>query len=105
MVKARAADNCVYVVASSFGVPQGLAWHPGRNDGHYAHDGFYKNVIVGMDGDKIADGGYEVGLTTADLDLDARRMVYNIGFFGCSDLKEQLFKFRRPDLYQEICRS
>jgi predicted amidohydrolase len=104
LVKARAADNCVYVVASSFGVPNGMAWHPGRNDGHYAHDGYYRNIIVGMDGEKIADGGYEVGMTMADIDLDLKRMVYNIGSFGCSDLKEQIFKFRRPELYHDICK-
>lgn len=104
LVKARAADNCVYMVACSFGVPTGMAWHPGRNDGHYAHDGYYRNIIVGIDGEKVADGGYEVGMTTADIDLDASRMVYNIGFYGCSDLKEQIFEFRRPELYGDLCK-
>jgi len=102
LVKARALDNCVYVVTSSFGVPEGLPWHPGRNDGHYEHDGYYRNVIVGRDGHVIADGGYNVGMTTAEIDLDAKHHVYNIAAYGCSDLRQHLFDLRRPELYGEV---
>ena len=105
LVKARALDNCVYVVTSSFGVPEGLAWHPGRNDGHYEHDGYYRNLIVGLDGHIIADGGYNTGMTTAEIDLDAKHIVYNIAEFGCSDLKQHIFNLRRPDMYAEICKK
>ena len=105
LVRARAIDNCAYVVTSSFGAPEGMAWHPGRNDGHYEHDGYYKNIIVGPDGETIADGGYNVGMTTAEIDLDAKHLVYNICVFGSSDLKDHIFNLRRPELYNEICKK
>ena len=44
-------------------------------------------------------------MTTAEIDLDAKHLVYNIGVFGSSDLKEHIFNLRRPEIYGEICKN
>jgi len=61
-VRARAFDNYLHVVRSSWGTPREEVWRPGTPVG--------KSCIAGPDGNLLADLGRFTGVATAVVDLD-----------------------------------
>ncbi len=90
-VRARAMDNCVYVVTSTTGVKSGQAWSPITR---------YHTYIVGRDGEIIAGSGHEEGVVTAAIDLDKKWWVNGYAEVGIHDMRRILLKHRRPGLYR-----
>lgn len=93
-VRARAADNFVHVVRSSYGTERTDAWRPGTMVG--------KSCIVAPDSTIVADLGRYVGVTYATIDLDQppRGLRSHAGEEGV--LREMRFADRRPDTYGPI---
>ena len=93
-VRARAADNFVYVVRSSYGTERTDVWRPGMMVG--------KSCIAAPDGTIMADLGKCVGVTYASVDLDQplRGARSHAGEEGV--LREMRFADRRPDTYGPI---
>ena len=90
-VRARAADNFVHVVRSSYGTEATDVWRPGTMVG--------KSCIVAPDGTIIVDLGKSVGVTyaTVDLALPLRGARSHAGEEGV--MKDMRFADRRPDTY------
>jgi len=93
-VRARAADNFVYVVRSSYGTERTDVWRPGMMVG--------KSCIAAPDGTIVADLGKYVGVTYASVDLDEplRGARSHAGEEGV--VREMRFADRRPDTYGPI---
>lgn len=75
-LRTRAADNLVYLVASSYGRPN-----------------FCRSIIVNPGGYIIADTGPEPGIVSASIDLKWVRDIRS------SDDSQNLLMHRRPELY------
>ena len=96
-VRARAVDNFVYVVRSSYGHAEDVAWVPGMAPG--------KSCIFDFEGTVLADAGMRVGLCEHTLDLDrprTRERSYGgeVGDGACFMRDD-----RRPDTYGKLCES
>jgi predicted amidohydrolase len=88
MVQARARDNCVFIVCSTF------AKRPDRP--------YFPNWIVGPDGRMIAEGPEGKGMTMADIDLEEKVMLADYIEPGPVDLADIVRRYRRPELYGQI---
>lgn len=90
-VRARAYDNFVYIVRSSFGTEPGQPWKPGVMVG--------KSCIVGPDGTILADLGRYAGVVVREVDLDAPECgeVTHGGEAGV--LRDMRLADRRPETY------
>lgn len=98
-MQARAMDNCVYLVSSTFGIPKDQAWMaPDPTVGFFV--GYYPSCVIGPDGRFIACSGWEEGLLTAKIDIDRKWLVHGHGEPGICDMKWILNKHRRPELYR-----
>jgi predicted amidohydrolase len=90
--RARAVDNCVYIVAAS-------VYRPGTEySGHQG--GIYATCIIGRDGTILAQAkkkGEQV--VTYDLDLSTPRITKDLGVMGEADWAKQWRRERRPTLY------
>jgi predicted amidohydrolase len=82
ILRARAIDNCIPVVASVY-----------QNQG--------RSCIVDARGYLLADSCEIPGVVTAEVDLDCKITRHEVSG-GVGDLKEILFKARRPQMYREI---
>ena len=97
LLRSRAMDNQMYVVASNFcKVP----YYPGKE--------FGRACIVGLDGKILADTGNRPAIATTDIDLD-EQMRLDWSFTGeqsealtkqFPDLKTVTYRTRRPNLYK-----
>ena len=93
-LKARAIDNCVYVVRSSYGYDASIPWTPGMMVG--------KTCIVDFEGTVLADTGRRVGLAAQEIDLD-RPNVKERSFGGqIGDARAFISQDRRPETYRRI---
>jgi len=93
-VRARAADNFVYVVRSSYGTERTAAWRPGTMVG--------KSCIVAPDGTIVADLGKYVGVTAATVDLDRPLLGLHSHAGEEGVLKDMRFADRRPETYGRL---
>lgn len=95
--RARAADNFLYIVRSSYGTDRTDVWRPGRMVG--------KSCIVAPDGTIVADLGKYVGVTAASLDLHwpVRGQRSHAGEIG--DLRQMRFQDRRPETYGRLVQA
>jgi predicted amidohydrolase len=95
-MRARALDNSLFLVSSSFGVAPGVAWKPGML--------FGRSCIIGRDGTILSDAGHEAGLATTVVDLDRAMLVECLdasqGEGLIRNIRELLQEDRRPELYQ-----
>jgi predicted amidohydrolase len=68
---------------------------------------FGRSCVIGRDGTILADAGHEVGLATAEVDLDKPRLVEGLDTFRgeglIRDRRKQILEDRRPELYRLIC--
>ena len=95
-VRARAFDNFLYVVRSTYGTEPTDVWEPGVIVG--------KSCIVGPDGTVLADLGRATGTVVREVDLDApeRGRVSHGGKVGV--VRDMRLADRRPETYGVICR-
>jgi len=94
-LKARAVDNCVYVVRSSYGYDASVPWAPGMMVG--------KTCIVDFEGTVLADTGRRVGLAIQHLDLDRPRARERSFGGQIGDARAFIIEDRRPETYRRIC--
>jgi predicted amidohydrolase len=87
--RARAIDTGLYVVSACYGYPEG-EWDASKMVG--------RSGFIGRDGLIIAECGRGIGIVTADLDLDARR-VTEFYFARKLDRTLAVQASRRPELY------
>jgi predicted amidohydrolase len=97
--RARAIDYCCYLVGSNFASPDYFApYEPG-----HALTG--RAMIINPEGMVIADTGHYAGAAFAEVDLDRPRIGKDIAAArrsGIDFIREDLLRFRRPELYNEI---
>ena len=91
MIKSRAIDNATYLVAASFGQPDGRAWRPGYVLGN--------SGVVGPDGLILSSAGRYVGLAQVTVDLDKPRIAHSFAVAGETVFRESMLADRRPDAY------
>jgi len=88
------------LVSSSFGVGPGVAWKPGYL--------FGRNCVIRRDGTILADAGHEVGLASAEVEIDKSRLAECLdecmGEGLVRDLRKSILYDQRPELYKLICR-
>ncbi len=90
-LRAHAMFNCVYIVASTFGIKRGRHLNQSNN---------YPGCIIGPDGDIISCKKGE-GVITVTIDIERKWMVEGHGESGVKDMKYILAKYRRPELYRK----
>lgn len=94
-VRARAYDNFVWVVRSSYGTPREEGWAPGRPVG--------KSCIGAPDGTLAADLGRFVGVALAEAPLDKGEIGPTTHDGPLAPLREARNADRRPDTYRGLC--
>lgn len=92
--RSRAVDTGLPVVSACFGYPEGQ-WSPGKMLG--------RSGIIGRDGGILCEAGRGIGVVTADVDLDAKR-VTQFYFSFASDRTLAVQASRRPELYADLAR-
>lgn len=97
VLRARAIDNCVYVVTVNHGIRDDEPWMPGMSLG--------RSGVVGPDGLTLAETGRYAGVVTATLDLARRRLVRSFGVAGEADFRHELWRHRRPETYGDLATS
>jgi len=95
-VRARAVDNCAYLVRASYGYPAGVAWTPGMMVG--------KSCIVDFEGTILADAGPRVGLCLQRIDLDRPRIKERSFGSETGDARKFIGEDRRPETYGRLIR-
>jgi predicted amidohydrolase len=94
-VRARAYDNSVYIVRSSYGTPAEELWRPGLMVG--------KSCIVAPDGTIVADLGRRTGMVYADVALDAVEIAERSFGGQIGPRRNMQLADRRPDAYGSLC--
>jgi predicted amidohydrolase len=96
--RARAIDNCVYVVAVGIrGKLSGYTWY---------QEGIYPTCIVGRDGSILAQAEKNDNqVIVYDLDLSTPRITKDLGVLGEADWKRQYLRERRDKLYGRVYKS
>ena len=86
--RAMAMENGLYIVPS----------HYGRiiSDDHGS---FGRSSVIGPDGFILADAGTDPGVASAVIDLEKKRLGYGWGTGGVNDVRDRIFKHRRPAIY------
>lgn len=77
VLRARAIDNGVYILASCCGTPANRAWRPGMIVG--------MSDIIAPDGTWLANAGRRVGIAVAAVPLDGPRWIHNFSAGGIED--------------------
>ncbi len=93
--RSRAVDTGLPLVSACFGYPEGR-WQPGKMLG--------RSGIIGRDGGIVCDAGRGIGVVTADVDLDEKRIT-EFYFPFASDRTLAVQASRRPELYADLARS
>lgn len=94
-VRARAYDNFVHLVRSSYGTPAGEPWKTGMIPG--------KSCIVAPDSTVLADLGRRTGVAVRTVDLDAVDVGERSHGGEVGPLRQMRFADRRPDTYGRLC--
>lgn len=91
-MRARAIDNYLVVVRSSYGYRPGVAWKPGMF--------FGRTSVTLPDGTIVADAGHGRGLAIAAVDLD-RPLLMDISDDGgdIREIRPFTLALRRPETY------
>lgn len=95
VLKSRAIDNCIYIVSSSFALPE--TWAPGMIIG--------RSGIVGLDGSILAELGRKPGTISASVNLNQPRMVKNFSILGKQNFKKEMLTNRQPKTYRIITKT
>ncbi|MBN2876137.1 MAG: carbon-nitrogen hydrolase family protein [Bacilli bacterium] len=96
-IRARAIDNSVYLVPSSYGIEKNEAWRPGMF--------FGRSSIIAPSGIVIADSAHHAGYAFARIDLDDRMLMDVLDTGGAPrDLGNLVISDRRPETYGHLCR-
>lgn len=95
-VRARALDNFIYVVRSSYGTDPTEAWRAGMMVG--------KSCIVGPDGTILADLGRFTGVATREVDLDLPERGERTFGGEVGVIRDMRMADRRPETYGRLCR-
>jgi len=94
-LRARAIDNFVFVVRSSFGYERTVAWRPGML--------FGRSCIIDREGTTQADAGHHAGFVRATVDLGRPRLMDVLDDGGdVQDLKALTWRDRRPETYGRL---
>ncbi len=100
-MRARALDQGIFLVSSSFGVRDGLPWKPGML--------FGRSCIIGRDGTILADAGHEQGYVSRRADLEKPFLVEclddSMGQGLIKDFGRLIIEDRRPELIREALRE
>lgn len=94
VLRSRAIDNGIYLVSSSYGVPDEKAWRPGMIQA--------RSGIVSPDGLIISEVGRRIGVAAAEIDLDKPRIIGDFTLLGDHDFKKDMLTDRRPEVYKKI---
>jgi len=94
-IKARALDNSVFIVRSSYGVGPETAWTPGIMIG--------RSCVIDRSGTIIADQGHGAGILSMDISLSLPFLMQSPGGGPPVNYAETLKNARRPELYKSIC--
>jgi predicted amidohydrolase len=93
--RARAIDQCVIIVRSSFGFEPDVAWRPGMF--------FGRSCVIDRDGTVIADAGHSSGLAIASVDVAKPRLMDVVDGGGdVRDLRKMLQRHRAPWTYARL---
>jgi predicted amidohydrolase len=86
--RAMAMENGLYIVPSHYGriISDDHGW-------------FGRSSVIGPDGFIRADAGTDPGVASAVIDLEKKRLGYGWGTGGVNDIKQRIFKHRRPAIY------
>lgn len=95
-VRARAFDNGVWVVRSSYGTPRDEPWKPGMPAG--------KSCIGAPDGTLAADAGRFAGIALAEAPLDRPELGPLTHTGPVVPLARTRLTHRRPETYTALCR-
>ncbi|MBI92318.1 MAG: hypothetical protein CME05_03780 [Gemmatimonadaceae bacterium] len=90
-IRCRAIDNCVWIVRSSYGHADDVAWVPGMTAG--------KSCIVDFEATVLADAGPRVGFASHTVDLDRPRTKERSFGGTIGDARDFLHADRRPSTY------
>lgn len=100
-MRARALDQGIFLVSSSFGVRDGIPWKPGML--------FGRSCIIGRDGIILADVGHDQGYVSRCVDLEKPFLVEclddSMGKGLIKDFNRLILEDRRPDLIREALRD
>ena len=100
-MRARALDQGIFLVSSSFGVRDGLPWKPGML--------FGRSCVIGRDGTILADAGHEQGAVSRRADLERPFLVEclddSMGQGLIKDFGRLIIEDRRPELIREALRE
>ena len=100
-MRARALDQGIFLVSSSFGVRDGLPWKPGML--------FGRSCVIGRDGTILADAGHEQGAVSRRVDLERPFLVEclddSMGQGLIKDFGRLIIEDRRPELIREALRE
>lgn len=90
--RARAMDNCLYVV------PNGFGRLVARGEGNFG-----RSCIINPSGIIVADAGHAHGLASAVIDLEEIRLAQGYGGPATyNDVRARLVRERRTDICQEL---
>ena len=100
-MRARALDQGIFLVSSSFGVRDGLPWKPGML--------FGRSCVIGRDGTILADAGHEQGYVSRRADLEKPFLVEclddSMGQGLIKDFGRLIIEDRRPELIRAALRE
>jgi predicted amidohydrolase len=102
MVRSKAMDYICFMVTSNFASPN---YYAPYSQGHIFTG---RAMIVNPEGLVIAETGHYPGIAVSIIDLSIARIgkdVACIRRIGIDYLKEDLLRFRRPELYDEIVKA
>lgn len=94
LARARAIDNAVHVVRSSYAVD---VYQPGEWVG--------RSCVISPDGLAVADAGRAPGFALCDVDLDDGRQVYGYGTWGVNTVRSRIAIERRPETYGPLTQT
>lgn len=93
--RARAVDNCVFVVAAGTRSPS--------EEYSWVDEGLSGTCMIDRDGKVLCQTDKnESQVIVQEFDLSEPRIVKNLGVWGEVDWKQQYLKERRPELYKAI---
>ena len=100
-MRARALDQGIFLVSSSFGVREGVPWKPGML--------FGRSCVIGRDGTMLADVGHDQGFVSRTVDLEKPFLVEclddSMGQGLIKDFSRLIIEDRRPELIREALRE
>jgi predicted amidohydrolase len=94
VLRTRAIDNHLYLVAACYGTPVGRAWRPGLMTG--------RSGVVAPDGTVLVDAGRYPGVATTTIDLDRPRIAQDFTRPGEHPFWPDVLADRRPETFGRL---